>query len=142
MQLFETEPMDFLVTPVKQEKLVQILQRFIRQQSGLGKLFVYKDGHGKAQIPYTSVWYFQSMNHKVVIHTMDGQKEFYGKLEEVASAAPDFFVRIHKSYLVNEYYINSFHYDKVILRGGQKLAISKSYRNAIQERISKQAEEI
>ena len=140
MQLFETEPMDFLVKPVKQEKLVQIMQRFIRQQSGLGKLFVYKDGHGKAQIPYASVWYFQSMNHKVAIHTMEGQKEFYGKLAEVESAAPDYFVRIHKSYLVNEYFIESYHYDKVVLRGGQKLAISKSYRNAVQERISKQEE--
>lgn len=142
MQLFETEPMDFLVKPVDEERIEKILQRFLKRRTGTGKVFTFKEEHGAARIPYDSICYFQSMNHKVVIHTMEGQKEFYGKLADVENAAPDYFVRIHKSYLVNESFISRFHYDKVILRNDQKLAISRSYRNAVQERIRQGMEEM
>lgn len=135
MQLFETEPMDFLVKPIEKEQIEKILQRFLRQKTSMGKVFTFKEERGNVQIPYDSIWDFQSMNHKVIIHTIEGQREFYRKLTDVESMVPDYFVRIHKSYLVNENFINRFHYDMVILRNDQKLPISKSYRNAVQERI-------
>lgn len=137
MKLFETEPMDFLVKPIVAEHIEKVMRRFLKQRSNSGKLFTFKEVHGIAQIPYDSIWFFQSMNHKVLIHTSDGQREFYGKLTDVEDIAPDFFIRIHKSFLVNEYYISRFHYDKVILRNEQKLTIIKSCRTAVQERIRK-----
>lgn len=135
MQLFQTEPMDFLIKPIRKEKLEGVLQRFFRQQAGMRNIFMYKSGHGVSQIPYDSILYFQSMNHKVVIHTTEGQREFYGKLKEVEDAAPDYFVRIHKSYLVNNHFISRFQYEKIILRNGQTLTISKSYRSIIQGHV-------
>ncbi len=135
MQLFETEPMDFPVKPIDATQIEKIMMRFLKQKSNFGNFFSFKEEHGNAKIPYDSIWYFQSMNHKVLIHTADSQREFYGKLNDVENLAPDYFVRIHKSYLVNEYFVSRFHYDKVILRNDQKLTISKSYRNAVQERI-------
>ncbi len=142
MQLFETEPMDFLVKPIDAQQISKVLQRFLKQTSAFGKIFSFKEDHGDVQIPYDSIWYFQSMNHKVIIHTIEGQREFYGKLSDVENIAPDYFVRIHKSYLVNENFISRFHYDKVILRDNQKLTISKSYRNAVQERVHQKIKEI
>ena len=135
MELFETEPMDFLVKPVLASHIEKVLQRFLKQQSHLGKLFTFKEEHGTVQIPYDSIWYFQSMNHKVIIHTREEQREFYGKLSDIEEIAPKHFIRIHKSYLVNEFFISRFHYDKVILRNEQKLTISKTYRNAIQDKL-------
>ena len=140
MELFETEPMDFLVKPIGKETIEKIMKRFMKKQIGMGKVFTFKEEHGDAKISYEAIWYFQSMNHKVVIHTIDGQKEFYGKLSDVESKAPDYFLRIHKSFLVNEHFISRFHYDKVILRNEQKLTISKPYRNIVRERIVKQAD--
>ena len=69
------------------------------------------------------------------MHTTDGQKEFYGKLTEIENKTPDYFWRIHKSFLVNEHFIIRFLYDKVILKNEQKLTISKPYRKMIRERI-------
>lgn len=140
MQLFQTEPMDFLIKPVRKEPLEGVLQRFFKQQTGLQKVFLYKRGHGVGQIPYNSILYFQSMNHKVVIHTTAGQREFYGKLKEVEDTVPENFIRIHKSYLVNECFIVRFHYEKIILQNEQILTISKSYRSEIQKRVSQNIE--
>lgn len=140
MQLFQTEPMDFLIKPIRKEPLEGVLQRFFRQQTRMQKVFLYKRGHGVGQIPYNSILYFQSMNHKVVIHTTGGQREFYGKLKEVEDTAPENFIRIHKSYLVNENFIVQFQYEKIILQNEQILTISKSYRSEIQKRVSQNIE--
>ena len=142
MQLFETEPMDFLIKPVKKERIENVLSRFLKQQMDREKVFRYKEEYGDAILPYTSILYFQSMGHKILIHTPKGQKEFYGKLTDVENVVPDYFIRIHKSYLVNEKFICRFHYDKVILQNEQKLTISKSYRSAIRERVIERSENI
>ncbi|MBO5033439.1 MAG: response regulator transcription factor [Lachnospiraceae bacterium] len=136
MQLFETQPTDFLIKPVSKEQITKLLQRFLRYNEADGKVFVYKGEQGNVLIPYDSIYYFQSMNHKVVIHTTEGPKEFYGKLADVEGSVPEHFVRIHKSYLVNEHFISCFYCDKVILQNNQKLTISRTYRNAVRERKS------
>lgn len=135
MQLFETEPMDFLVKPISTTHIKKVLQRFLKKQAGFGKIFTFKEEYGNSQISYDSIWYFQSMGHKVIIHTADNQRDFYGKLSEVEEIAPKHFIRIHKSFLVNEHFIHRFHYDKIILRDEQILTISKTYRNTVQKRI-------
>lgn len=142
MQLFETEPMDFLVKPINKEQVKKVLLRFLKQRTGAGKIFTFREEYGNAQISYDSIMYFQSMNHKVILHTGEGQREFYGKLSDVERMAPDYFIRIHKSYLVNEAFISRFHYDKVTLRNEQKLTISKSYRNAVHDRVRQKMKEI
>lgn len=142
MQLFEIEPMDFLIKPVAMEQLKKVMTRFQKQQSRTGKMFAFKAEHGTEQLPYDDIYYFQSMNHKVEVHTPDGQKEFYGKLSEVESATPDFFLRIHKSFLVNENFVSRFHYDSVILRNGEELTISKAYRNTVKEYAQRKMEEL
>lgn len=93
-------------------------------------------------LPYATILYFQSRGHKLVVHTMEGQQEFYGKLKEVEKLVPKYFLRIHKSFLVNEQFIISYSYDKVCLIDKQQLNISRSYVNEIQKRIRKRVEEM
>jgi len=138
MRLFSTEPMGFLIEPVQNEQIANVLQRFFRQKADRMENFVYKKGYGTDWVPYSAILYFQSMNHKIIIHTVNGQKEFYGKLKEVESTAPGYFIRIHKSFLVNGHFIRRFQYEKVILQNEQKLTISRSYRNRVQDRIQEQ----
>lgn len=142
MQLFETTPLDFLVKPITKERLESVLKRYIKKQEGTGKLFTCKTAQGMVMLPFASIMYFQSRGHKLIVHTMEGQQLFYGKLEEVEKFVPEYFVRIHKSFLVNEYFITSYRYDKVCLLDQQQLNISRSYINEIQKRIRKHVEDM
>lgn len=137
MQLFETMPLDFMLKPITKERLEGVLKRYIRKQEGTGKLFTFKVGQEKVRLPYASIVYFQSRGHKILVNTMEKQHEFYGKLEEVERFVPEYYVRIHKSFLVNERFITSYRYDKVCLLNGQQLNISRSYSNEIQNRMDK-----
>lgn len=136
MRLFHTEPMDVFVKPVGEEELEKVLARFIRKQMKLGRFFTYRAGTSAGHIPYDSILFFQSMNHKILIHSTEGRNEFYGKLNDVEEVAPNNFMRIHQSFLVNEFFVRWFNYEDVILQNGQKLSISKPYRGRVQSWIS------
>ena len=53
------------------------------------------------------------------------RKTFYGKLSAIEEQAPDFFLKIHKSYLINRNYVKEFTYE-VKMTNGDLLSISKS----------------
>ena len=64
--------------------------------------------------------------------TVEGEGQFYGKLEEVlAQVAKYQFIQIHKSYVVSYNQITQFKYEAVILSNGESLPISQSRRKDI-----------
>lgn len=142
MQLFETTPLDFLVKPISKEAVERVLKRYLKKHEETGKLFTFKMGQEIIRLPYSSIMYVQSRAHKLLVYTMESQWEFYGKLEEMENIMPEYFVRIHKSFLVNEYFITSYSYDKVSLLNNQQLNISRKYINEIHKRMRKHAEDM
>ena len=86
--------------------------------------------------------YFRSMAHKIVAYGKEKSREFYGKLGEIEEQLPAYFIRIHKSYLVNTRFIESYRPDKVILNNGEELAISRSYKEQVRAFVSKRLEEM
>ena len=142
MQLFETIPLDFLVKTITKETLEHTIKRFVRKQEGTGRRFCFKTAQGVRELPYTEIMYFQSRGHKLAAHTIEGEQEFYGKLEEVERQVPAHFMRIHKSYLVNIHFISSYHHDSVCLRNQQKLTISRPYKEYVQEYVSRRVREM
>ena len=133
MQLFQTTPLDFIIKPVSKEQIENILERFLAQKTGTENKLLFKEKHKNVQIEYSYVCYFQSANHKIIINKTEGTNEFYGKLTDVERDAPDSFIRIHKSYLVNEQFVKSFFYDSVLLKNDKKLPISKTYRSNVRK---------
>lgn len=142
MQLFETTPLDFLVKPISKGAVERVLKRYLKKQEETGKFFTFKMAREIIRLPYSSIMYIQSRAHKLLVHTMERQWEFYGKVEEIEKIMPKYFVRIHKSFLVNEYFIISYGYDKVCLLNNQQLNISRTYINEIQKRMKKHAEDM
>ena len=72
----------------------------------------------------------------------DGKQEYYGKLEEAEKRIPGYVIRIHKSYLVNTHFIQSYRPDRVVLWNGEELAISRPYKEQVRAFVSKRLEEM
>ena len=53
--------------------------------------------------------------------------KFRMKMDECLAQMPDFFIRIHQSYAVNFYYIDSFQRGGVILQSGNRILMSRKY---------------
>lgn len=135
MQLFKIQPLDFLVKPISNEQIREVLVRSIRQKQSLKSCFEYRKGSGVFRIPTKDIAYFVSADKKIRFTTKDGEEEFYGKLKNVMEELPDDFMMIHQSYIVNQLYVSEYSYDCVKMSDGTILGISKPYRKEVRGKI-------
>ena len=134
MKLFDIHPLNFLIKPLKKEKVIDCIELGISLLNKLNGFFSYKSGFDSKKIPLKDIFYFESSNRKIKIITKNGTDTFYGKLEPIFEELKEQqFLYIHKSYLVNYFYVEYFHYEFLILDGGITLPISQSRRKAIRE---------
>lgn len=137
MELFETTPLGFLLKPISEENLQSLMERFLKKQKARNAVFCFKDGKIAGTLLYNEIFYFQSTLRKIAIFTADNAKEFYGKLDDIEKQLPEYFVRIHKSYIVNTRFVMKYRYDSVSLSNGQSLPISRSYKEQAQANLKK-----
>lgn len=137
MELFRTQPMEFLVKPITQEQIDRCLELAVKLTDRNRKTFVCQDGKDIFQIPYGDILYFVSEGRKVKVITKNAVKEFYGKLDGVLKEAPEQFLVIHKSYIVNREKVFRYTYDWVEFADGTVLPVSKSHRKRVREIFGK-----
>ena len=85
---------------------------------------------------YKDILYFSSQNKKVHLVLKDGQKEFNGKLKEIAKKIPGNFIQIHQSYLINFDYIEECSYESVKMKNGDTIPISQPYRKSVRTQLA------
>lgn len=135
MELFQVQPLGFLIKPLKVEEVEKILSKSIQLYEMKHTQFEYYSKGGFYKIPYKEIIYFYSQNKKVNIITIEGEKQFNAKLKVIVSMLPHNFIMIHQSYIINLEYMLECSYELVKMRGGILLNISQPYRKAVRERI-------
>lgn len=129
-EVINTIPSGFLKKPIQDEELHIVLDRVqkllaVRNTSCLN--FVMNRCNYRIEL--NKIYYLESRNRKVVVHTISGNYEFYGKLETVMGNLHNFgFIMVHKSYAVNDQAIVSFTKNLVTLIDGTVLPMSEKYR--------------
>ena len=135
MQLFKIQPLDFLVKPLAEEAIYDVLDRADRQLQRANAVFEYRLGKEYYRIPYGQIHMFVSYGRKVEIVTDRGNLECYGKLKELKSKLPCEFLMIHQSYIVNINFVKRFTYEEVELMDNTILTISKPYRKLVRQEL-------
>ena len=135
MDLFQIQPMDFLIKPIEENKVWNLLELYDKITGKKNLYYAFQKGAEEIRIPYDEIIGFFSEGRIIRIRTQYGEESFYGKLREIAKGLPQNFYTLHQSYIINTEYIASYKYDQVILVGGEVLLISKPNRKAIREKI-------
>ena len=135
MQLFRLQPLDFLIKPVSEERVREVLERSFKQRTQNRALFEYQKGGHFFQVPCGEILYFMSSDKKINMVTTKGSYDFYGKLKNVMEKLPASFVMIHQSYVINTDHAAEYTYEAVTMQDGSVLGISKPYRRAVRGRI-------
>lgn len=133
--LFKTQPLDFLVKPVLQEQINEVLELAVKILGRNETKFAYQSGRDFYYISYGDIQYFVSEGRKIRIVTTHGEKEFYGKIRELEKKVPKDFLKIHQSYLVHTLFVSRYAYEEVELIDGTILSISKKYRKQVREKL-------
>ena len=119
MKLFRIHPFDFLVKPIREEELFRVIGKLRELLKERKKIFEY----------------FYSLGKRVHIVTSEKEYEYRGKLKDVADVTEEYFLLIHKSYLINMEHVEHYEYDNVVMKDKTRLSISKANRKKVRERL-------
>lgn len=134
MELFRARPVDFLVKPLKKERITYNLEEAIRLLQTGRPCFEFYVGHNFYRRPYADIMYFQSNERKITLVTVSEKIPFYGKLDEIVKQLPEtHFVRIHQSFVLNYDFIIEYSYDWVKMQDGSVFTISRGKRTFMQD---------
>ncbi len=75
--------------------------------------------------------YAEVFDRKIIIHTMDADIEYYGKMKDLEQKAGDEFYRPHRAYLVNFKYVRRYDAATIYLKKGQALMAKQNYREFV-----------
>lgn len=145
-EAFDVGAFHYLVKPFSDEKLREVLMRAAesvrewenRQTKGERKgpeddakaavrqLYVKKGGL-RIRIPIEHIIYAEVFNRKILLHTTDGDVEYYGKLSDLEIQAGEDFFRPHRAYLINMKYVVKYDGHTIWLEQGSVILSKKQF---------------
>jgi DNA-binding LytR/AlgR family response regulator len=138
LQLFDIQPFNFLVKPLRYEKTDEVLRKYIKIAGLWSETFTYKIGHAAHKARIKDIVYLESADRKLILHLAGGKREeFYGSLKAVyeEQLSRFDFLFIHNAFVINYDYVTALKFDHAILNGVTlPLPISKHRRNAVKEK--------
>lgn len=135
VECFSAFPLSFLLKPVVRGKLADVIDRFLEKRQP--RVLCLSTTRGTLRMPVTDVLYFEIYGHTIVIHLSDGSsKSWTGSLKELEDSLPqNFFVRSHRSYLVNLEHVAEFERCWIRLSSGDTVPVSKSAHSKVQSSL-------
>ena len=99
--------------------------------------FLLRTREEKLRIPYGRIDFFEAVNKKICIRVGKKEYDFYGSIENIAGETPGYFVRCHRSYIVNRNRIVALYRAENLLEleDGTKIPVSRSYRKELMEKL-------
>ena len=143
-QAFDVGAFHYLVKPFDDRKFAEVLQKAVEQfedrnrQEGADKkgkmpsLMVTTGGKHVA-VNLEDIVYAEVFDRKVILHTMDADIEYYGKMKELEEKAGDEFYRTHRSFLVNFDFIRKYDATTVYLEKGQAHMARQNYQEFVKQ---------
>ena len=155
LSAFEAQALDYLVKPVRSERLAQALDKVRTYLAGRGA------GRGAAQageprarsqlcarlggnlrmIPVDDIWFLQADEKYVVVHHARGEDLIEESLKSLETEFADRFVRIHRNCLVAREEIielrrsSEGHVHAVLRHGGAALEVSRRCLTHVRETL-------
>lgn len=124
---FEVEASGYLLKPVDEEKLKQVLSRLIGRIHAAEKegALLIKNGGSVHKIMAEDILYVENQGRKLVFHTKGGMCACYGKMEEYEKKLPAYFFRCHRGYLISLKEVSSYDRISVVLSNGETVLMAK-----------------
>lgn len=136
MELFKLRPMDFLIKPIKRNIIENTISKAIKISSKGSNRFSFKQNGVYKIMETDNILYFSGAGRKVKIISSNDIEEFYGNMDNIEDILRNKgFIRIHKSFFINEKYIVQYEYNRVTLMNGDVINISQPFRKNTRKKI-------
>lgn len=128
---FDVQAFHYLVKPFSDEKLQAVLTRALaqcRETKPVEKRYTMITSGGKhIRLCMDDVVYAEVFNSQLIVHTVDSELMYYGKLKDFEKLAGDGFFRTHRAFLVNLQFIVKYDATTVYFSNGSALMSRRNY---------------
>lgn len=138
-QSFDVGAFHYLVKPFSKEKFSSVLLSAVRQyEEGVQipradkekderRSILIKTGGTSTKVWVKDIIYAEVFNRKVLLHTTDGEIEYYGRLSALEKQLGGDFFRTHRAYLVHFKYIVKYDSSTIYLEKGSAILAKTKY---------------
>lgn len=141
---FELEVLDYLLKPIAFERFLKACMRYKRlffQEKEAPEVkkaeteFLYAKTNRKvAKIRISDILYIEGMSNYVKVVCTEQTFIIYSSMSAILQELPAYFLRIHKSYIVNKHKVTFFSKEHVEISEVQ-LPIGKTYQQAVEKKM-------
>lgn len=131
---FDVMPIYYLLKPINPDKLKTAV---LRALSVKNVAITFDSSQSSVIVDADSLLYMEVFNHTIIIHKTDGTTHsIRGNLSAIEKTLPAlFFLRIHRSYIVNLKHVNKLWRYYVELTDGTQLPVARNQFNNIRNRM-------
>lgn len=136
---YEFGAVNYLLKPLKYERMEMELDRFFTMYSGKEERFlIVGNDNGKFKVPYKKIRYIEVERRNVLIHYEKQQQIFHKSMKEMVGffVNETAFARCHASFLVNLSYITGVENMEAVLSTGERIPISHPKRKEFMLRLA------
>jgi two-component system, LytTR family, response regulator len=143
VESFELDTLDYIIKPAKLDRFTQTINRILEYmelkqkatlfESSVGDDIIYiKEGHNQTKVKLHNILYLEGLKDYTKIVTTD-KKHFV--LTSIGNLLKENhfqkFIRIHRSFAVQEIYVEKKQANELLLNNGVLLPIGRSYKDAL-----------
>lgn len=138
-QGYDVWAMHYLIKPVSYPDVEQCMDRVVQlRRQNAEHTFSFKSDGVVRVLPCKNILYFQSQQHYIEIHEMNGLHRFRENINDLQNSLPEQFLRCNRSTIVNIYHLFQYdaktNYKNIILSDGTEIPVSDSYAKIVKER--------
>ena len=151
-EAFDVNAFHYLVKPFSEEKLGEVLEKALQwlqnlteikegqqttekppQHEETPQVLLVKRGGLSTKVFLSDIIYAEVFNRKIMLHTVNGDIEYYGKLTDLSEQAGADFYRTHRAYLVNLKYVEKYNATTIWLEQGTALLSKKQFAGFVRK---------
>lgn len=135
---YHVHALDFLLKPVSKNQLFFCLDELLKEHTS--DYYYFSNKKNKYRLRFSDILFFETNLHHVKIVTEESTYEQLAALNTITEKLPDYFIRIHRAFVVNMNCINSISRSEVVLSSGKHLPVSRTFEKGLHRRFIMQSQ--
>ncbi|MBP2616626.1 LytR/AlgR family response regulator transcription factor [Chryseobacterium jejuense] len=139
VESYEKNAIDYLLKPISFNRFLSSIAKakeYFGPQTFPNKViqneeqqdsFFIKTGYETVKINFKDLKYIEGSREYVFLHTTQGKEMCYKRMKELAERLPEYFVRLHHSFIVNINHISKIDATQVFI-DGDRIPIGTTYK--------------